>query len=311
MPEPLSIPPVAHFITLGQTISWSHAFAIASATRVGMTNVFLHHASPLPETPQIAFLRSLASVTLRALDVEKYLRQVGAELDIASLPHLYRLSADRTVRECIVHAALIYQLGGIYLAPETLMVGPLPEGMTRQVFFGSRFIFPRRNAFAFPERVLTGLTRRLRHQRVAHGKRPVPPFAAISSVFGAVPKAPFLALWLRSLISERAGTVSDADTLLRRLLDACTDPEVVVEPPEMMCTFSSGSAGRLFSHASASRIPAMIPPSARVIHWQSCPRTRQREAEICPDHVMENAYQQLYSSLIWHHVPAVKNIVYL
>ncbi|MFT8897247.1 MAG: hypothetical protein ABF968_09845 [Acetobacter sp.] len=301
------IPSIAHFIFQESTIVWQHAFAVASAAQAGMEQVIVHHVGALPAGPQTDFLRSLERAVFRRLDKTSLLRDVEEKTGIRGLSQLYTLSSDQETRNCILSAALIHAHGGIFLTPETLMIAPLLHERTGSVFFGSRRVSVAERSLALSHAFRAGLMKRL--QNTSSEKRRSPSaFAPVYPLFGAIAGAPFLTQWLHALAANHS---RQAETLLRELLEKNTDPSVIVYPPDTMCSLSMRSARRLFRRTTPARLSTLVPAGARMIHWKVSPATQSHQTEISPDHVMNHAYCQPYSALVWKHAPAVKKIVYL
>ena len=301
------IPSVAHFIFPERKIIWAHAFAVASAAQAGMEQVIVHHTGEFPAGPQTDFLRSLERVAFRRLDKTTLLRSVEEKTGIRGLSQLYTLSPDQETRNCILSVALIHAHGGIFLTPETLMIAPFLHERTGSVFFGSRRV-------SITERSLT-LSRAFRPAFMKHTRsdakktpRRSSAFAPVYPVFGAVAGAPFLTQWLRALVADHN---LQAEIVLRGLLEKNTDTGVIVHPPDTMYSLSSRSALRLFRRSASKRLPSLVPKGARVVHWKASPATKPHETRISPDHIMNHAYCQPYSALVWNHASAVKKIVYL
>ncbi|MBV1836160.1 hypothetical protein [Acetobacter estunensis] len=313
MPELESIPSVAHFVTTGRKISWAQAFAIASATRHGMKKVIVHHAGSLEDSPQCVFLLGQSTVSICRLDVGDTLRRVGRALEIPGFAELYRLTTDPVIRDSILRAALLYRFGGISLSFDSMMIGELHLSSSCQTFFGCERIASHTPIANFLSRVKDGVSFSSRRKSSSPVPAARPAFTGTvpsTAVFGAVQHAPFLATWLRGLIAHDGTGKDSPSCLLSSLLALNTFPDVEICPPQMICAFDTGDVRRLFRAVRGERLRTMR-PSASVVHWRPCAFTRECEAGITPDHVMENAYRQLYSNLIWEHVPAVQDIVYL
>lgn len=301
------IPSVAHFIFPKRKIVWHHAFAVASAAQAGMEQVIVYHAGALPAGPQTDFLRSLERVVFRRLDKTSLLQCVEEKTGIRGLSQLYTLSSDHEIRNCILSAALIHAHGGIFLTPETLMIAPLLHERTGSVFFGSRRVSVAERSLALSDAFRAGLMKRLQNTS-SEKRRPSAAFSPVYPLFGAIAGAPFLTQWLRALAANHN---RQAEALLRELLEKNTDSSVIVYPPDTMCSLSMRSARRLFRRTTATRLSTLVPEGARMLHWKASPATQSHQTEISPDHVLNHAYCQPYSALVWKHAPAVKKIVYL
>ncbi|MBB3884779.1 hypothetical protein [Acetobacter oeni] len=120
--------------------------------------------------------------------------------------------------------------------------------------------------------------------------------------------SPFQTQWLHALVANHA---LQAEIVLRRLLEKNTDASVTLHPPDTIYSLSSRSTLRLFRRSASTSLSSPVPKGARVVHWKVSPATKPHETQISPDHIMNHACCQSYSTLVWNHASAVKKIVYL
>ncbi len=305
-----------HFCWIGPQLSWAYAFGVLSAAeRSAMGEIILHHADRLEENGPLRLLRSVAGVTLRAIDPASYLSNAGHALGLGDrLVQIYAALTTAVMRADLLRAAILYTEGGIYLDLDTVTLASLLPLLHTRVFLGSEFIvWPRHVRQSRSPRLwarhltldvlrkacrqMPGGWRAFRHMQ-AHYVQSVN-----NAVMGAQANSGFLADYLRLMAAVPASRWSDRTALGPALLqDMVAQQEegvLTIHPPAVFSPLPPEISEHWFRLTRRPDPQAVLLAETRVVHWYASVRTKRLAAQITPASVVENRHRQLYSALVY------------
>lgn len=305
-----AIPPVAHFIWFGRELLWVHLLAIRSAAlRGGFTQVTLHHADPLDDSPWWPALQATPGVETRRLEPEPLLEQAGG----AALVEVFRELRELAGKANMVRAALLMVEGGTYLDADTVTLqsfGPLlaPGG----AFCGEERII--RPAAVITDPPLSIRMANLLRRAARSALREMPggwrtfrrierfyPAAVNNAVLGSVPGHPFIQALLQNMIGlpreRRLVRYALGTHLLQRTVREYTGEGLRILPPAYFYPLGPEISLHWFRHGSGAALAEVLLPETVLVHWYASVRTREIAAKIDPDHVRAHARTELFSAL--------------
>jgi len=307
------IPAIAHFIWFGTAFPWVNALAIKSlAARGGFDRIILHHADDLSKSPWWEELLELEGFEAHRLSPESVLEEASGAA--SGLVELYKKLTKPAAKANMVRAALLHNVGGVYLDLDTVTIDDLTPLRSAEVFCGEEHLaLPRDVATSRSPIVLAKAGARLAlrdaMRRAPGGWRPfrsVERFydkAVNNAVLGARAGHPFLVDLLGRMVSmdpaRQLVRFALGTHLLQEVVAAHEGQEgLVVHPPPVFFPLSPEISEHWFRATAAQpRLDEILRPETRVVHWYASVRTKKVAPLVDPDYVRAHADSQPFSAL--------------
>ncbi|MFT6395279.1 MAG: hypothetical protein ACJAYU_000021 [Bradymonadia bacterium] len=296
------IPRTAHFVCLGQDLSWAHALSIHSAlARGGFDRALLHHSQDLARSAGYAALDGLVgfeAIRLEALVADeapeaRALRQVLTELD--------RTSA----REDVVRAALLWQHGGVFLSLDTVAVSSFDDVFARNEFFCGESATTRPSSNSKRSFVAAAVRKRLgraleRAPRAASRAAEFWPKVASPAVMGAPAQDPFVGRLLAAMahahVEERRKPGALGSDILESVLNK-SRTGTVLYPSTVFDPCGGPRASWWFHDPSPTTLSALKSRETLTLRWHQEIAPRQIVAIIDAEALSKLKIGHLFSAL--------------
>jgi len=305
------IPPVAHFVWLGQDFPWAYGLALRSAaSRGGFERVVLHCTDDLTGSAGLALALADERVEPRRLDPRAALWWVSPRG--GELVELYsRLSAP-AARSNMLRLAVLAAEGGVYLDTDTITVASFAPLLGAGAFCGlERIALPasiRRSRAPLPWLgAAARLTVRDLLRRAPGGWRWFArlagryPAAANNAVLGARPGHPLISSMIEQMVDlprdRQLARFALGTGLLQDAVAGYRGGDLVLHPPQRFYPLPPEISEHWFRLGDRPDLEAVLGRSAVCVHWYASVRTRRVVPRIDAGYVRANAGRQLWSAL--------------
>jgi hypothetical protein len=309
---PPVIPPRAHFIWFGAELPWVYVVAVRSAAeRAGLDGVVLHHDEDLSRTPHHRALLRIPGLEMRRLDVRELLRR--CQPFAPDLGPIFQRLPTPSIRKDLVRYAILYLEGGVYLDMDTVTVRSLRDLCEAEAFIGEeRIVFP--GSVRWSRNPAVQLLALIRNGvRDVFGYLPngwaafraierFYPSAVNQAVLASAPGGRFVTRVLERIVElpphVQVRSCGIGPHLMQELAPAFPPAELVVHPPPVFYPLGPELSRHWFYlRGGGERLPDVLRPETRVVHWYGSVKNAMLTSAIDPDYVRKNARRQLFSQL--------------
>lgn len=312
----MTIPPVAHFVWLGERLPWIHALAVRSAAaRGGFERLILHHDRDLALAPHVRALAGVPGVELRPLDAGDLLR--GCPDHGGALAEVYGRLIGPAARSDLLRLAILHREGGVYLDMDTVTVRSLRDLCAgTEAFCGEeRLVYPLRVRRSWNPLVrLLALARSGVRDLLRFAPGGWAAFRAIerfyprainNAVMGSAAGGRFVGRALERLVQmparRQAALGAIGPQLLQEIAPWTTPAELAIHPPETFYPLGPEICRHWFrvrgGRAPAPPLDRVLLPASRVVHWYGSTRAPVPTRSIDPAYIRAHAGRQLFSTL--------------
>ena len=314
-----------HFCWIGANLPWAYVFALLSAAEnSALSDICLHHTDPLSDGDERDALHSESRLRLHHINAETILLETGDALGVGDrLAALYVRLQSPVARADVLRAAILYREGGIYLDLDTVTVASLLPLLTADPFVGcEHIVWPRaarmsRSPLVLARHIALDVLRKafkaspqgwngFRHVQKLY------PLGVNNAVLGCSAGSGFMAAYLRAMLDlpneRQAERYALGPHLLQDVIRSYRTNDLTVLPPETFYPLAPEISEHWFRFVRTPKLDQVLPAATRVVHWYASVRTRRLVAEMSPAYVMRNRGCQLYSGLVWAHIPALRRL---
>jgi hypothetical protein len=278
----------------------------------------------LDDNDGLRALRQDRRIRFSHVDAEGLLLQTGEMLRVGDgLYALYARLESPVARADVLRAAILHSEGGIYLDLDTVTVASLQPLLRAEQFVGNEHIvWPQaarvsRSPVVLARHIALDIVRKI-FKAVPYGWKSFRRFQGIyplgvnNAVMGAVAGSGFMAEYLLAMLDlseeRQAERYALGPQLLQDVIRRHQTDDVVILPPETFYPLPPEISEHWFRRVRTPKLDQVMPATTRVVHWYASVRTRQLVAELSPAYVMANRGRQLYSALVWGHIPALRRL---
>ncbi len=321
----LSIPAKLHFCWIGAKLPWAYIFALLSAAEnSGLPVICLHHTELLQDGEELRALQSDPRLRLCHVDAEDILLKTGEILGVGgSLHALYARLQSSVARADVLRAAILYGEGGIYLDLDTVTIASLQPLLAANQFVGTEHIvWPQaarisRSPSVLARHIALDILRKILKASPHGWKRfrrvqGLYPLGVNNAIMGCVAGSGFMAEYLRAMLDlpsqRQAQRYALGPQLLQDVIRYHQADDVTIHPPETFYPLPPEISEHWFRRLRAPKPDQVISATTCVVHWYASVRTRGLVAEMSPSYVLQNRGNQLYSALVWTHIPALRRL---
>jgi len=305
------IPPVAHFVWLGNAFPWVYGLALRSAARRGgLDRVVLHATDDVCESAGWRWASEDNRIALRRLEPEGLLAEMGTFG--GALVDLFRRLRQPAAKANVLRVAILVREGGVYLDTDTVTVRSLRPLLDARAFCGVEHValpgpvYQSRRPWPWAKAGGLLLLREALRQ-IEPGYRwfrfvaSLYAQAANNAVLGSVPESRLLTSLLQGMAemsSERQGVRYALGThLLQTTLATLGSDEVDVYPPNVFYPLGPELSHHWFRIRREVNVPTALSCETRVVHWYASVRTAEVLPKIDEAYVRRHAREQMFSNL--------------
>ncbi len=312
------IPPVCHFVWLGNRFPWLNALAVVSATKVGgFDRVVLHTDDALATAPHVDPLRALRGFELRRIDLRRLARRAGE--DESRVSALYANMTSAAARSDVLRTLILAVEGGVYLDVDTVTVAPFTALRAQRAFVGQEVIcFPdwgtRRHstteiARAYGLAALRSAFRMLPrgHQWFARTQH-LYALAPNNAVLGAEAGHPFLRSYLARMLAMPPDVArrrfAVGPDLLGRVCNEMRTSGPALLPPSYFYPLGPVISEHWWRRSHSPALEDVLAAETVAVHWYASVRSRKLAARVNADYVRRHRDHQLFSKLAARYLDA-------